>query len=161
MKKLVEKVVSEAKLFNSSIHGVSHWQTVERNGVYLCSFNSADIDVVRLFALFHDSKRENDHRDLDHGPRAEMYLREIQSLVPLKLNQFENLCTACRTHTIGKIAKNETIATCWDSDRLDIGRVGIKPNADFLTSEEAKRIAREEDFKVLDNFLFEGIIQTF
>tara|TARA_B110000037_G_C16628528_1_gene305419 strand:- start:326 stop:460 length:135 start_codon:yes stop_codon:yes gene_type:complete len=44
---------------------------------------------------------------------------------------------------------------------LDIGRVGIKPNADFLTSEEAKRIAREEDFKVLDNFLFEGIIQTF
>ena len=54
MKDLVAKVISEAKLSNSSIHGVSHWQTVERNGTYLCQFNSADIQVVQLFALFHD-----------------------------------------------------------------------------------------------------------
>lgn len=159
MKKLVEKVIAEAKLANSSIHGVSHWQTVERNGTYLCNFNSADIEVVQLFALFHDSKRENDHRDLEHGPRAELYLREIESLVPLKPNQFENLCIACRTHTVGEVAENETIATCWDSDRLDIGRVGIKPNENFLSTVEAKRIAREENFQVLKNFQFEGIIQ--
>lgn len=152
MKELINKVVAEAKLANSSIHGVSHWKTVERNGVYLCQFNAADIEVVRLFALFHDSKRENDHRDLEHGPRAEIYLRTISKLVPLNPEQFENLCIACRTHTVGKVAENITIGTCWDSDRLDIGRVGIKPHEKFMTNEEAKRIAREEDYESLENF---------
>ena len=152
MKELINKVVAESKLANSSIHGVSHWKTVERNGVYLCQFNAADIEVVRLFALFHDSKRENDHRDLEHGPRAEIYLRTISKLVPLNPDQFENLCIACRTHTVGKVAENITIGTCWDSDRLDIGRVGIKPHEKFMTNEEAKRIAREEDYESLENF---------
>ena len=160
MKELVAKVISEAKLANSSIHGVSHWQTVERNGTYLCQFNSADIQVVQLFALFHDSKREDDHRDLEHGPRAEEYLRTISELVPLNRAQFEDLCIACRTHTVGKVTENITIGTCWDSDRLDIGRVGIKPHEKFLINPEAKRIAREEDFNVLDNFLFGGIISN-
>ena len=160
MKELVAKVISEAKLANSSIHGVSHWQTVERNGTYLCQFNSADIQVVQLFALFHDSKREDDHRDLEHGPRAEEYLRTISELVPLNTAQFEDLCIACRTHTVGKVTENITIGTCWDSDRLDIGRVGIKPHEKFLINPEAKRIAREEDFNVLDHFLFEGIISN-
>lgn len=160
MKELVAKVISEAKLANSSIHGVSHWQTVERNGTYLCQFNSADIQVVQLFALFHDSKREDDHRDLEHGPRAEEYLRTISELVPLNTAQFEDLCIACRTHTVGKVTENITIGTCWDSDRLDIGRVGIKPHEKFLINPEAKRIAREEDFNVLDNFLFGGIISN-
>lgn len=160
MKELVAKVISEAKLANSSIHGVSHWQSVERNGTYLCQFNSADIQVVQLFALFHDSKREDDHRDLEHGPRAEEYLRTISELVPLNTAQFEDLCIACRTHTVGKVTENITIGTCWDSDRLDIGRVGIKPHEKFLINPEAKRIAREEDFNVLDNFLFGGIISN-
>lgn len=160
MKELVAKVISEAKLANSLIHGVSHWQTVERNGTYLCQFNSADIQVVQLFALFHDSKREDDHRDLEHGPRAEEYLRTISELVPLNTAQFEDLCIACRTHTVGKVTENITIGTCWDSDRLDIGRVGIKPHEKFLINPEAKRIAREEDFNALDHFLFEGIISN-
>ena len=53
MKELVAKVISEAKLANSSIHGVSHWQTVERNGTYLCQFNSADIQVVQLLKILY------------------------------------------------------------------------------------------------------------
>lgn len=155
---LVVKVIGEAKLANSSIHGVSHWQTVERNGAYLCQFNSADLEVVRLFALFHDSKREDDYRDLEHGPRAETYLREIRELVPLKDAQFEFLCIACRTHTTGQIPENETIATCWDSDRLDIGRVGIKPKEKYFSTTEAQRIVRENEFSVLSEFVYQGII---
>ena len=155
---LVAKVIAEAKLANSSIHGVSHWQTVEKNGVYLCQFNSADLEVVRLFALFHDSKREDDYRDLEHGPRAEIYLREIRELIPLKDVQFETLCIACRTHTTGQIPENITVATCWDSDRLDIGRVGIKPKEKYFSTPEAQRIVRENSFSVLAEFAYESII---
>jgi uncharacterized protein len=81
MKELVRKVIAEAELSNSSIHGVGHWRMVERNAHYLCRFNDADLEVVCLFALFHDCKRENDHRDLEHGPRAERYLRTIREWV--------------------------------------------------------------------------------
>jgi uncharacterized protein len=28
-----------------------------------------------------------------------------------------------------------TIQTCWDADRLDLGRVGIKPAAQFLSKD--------------------------
>jgi len=157
---LVSKVIEEAKLANSSIHGVSHWQRVERNGAFLCQFNKADLEVVRLFALFHDSKREDDYRDLEHGPRAEVYIRSISDFVPLAQEQFEDLCIACRTHTTGTVPENITIGTCWDADRLDIGRVGIQPNEEFMTNPEAKRIAREFDFDVLKTFDHSGIISS-
>ena len=30
-----------------------------------------------------------------------------------------------------------TVQTCWDADRLDLGRVGIKPDARYLCTAEA------------------------
>jgi len=42
--------------------------------------------------------------------------------------------------TGGRKPANVTIATCWDADRLDIGRVGATVEEKFLVSEEAKRI---------------------
>ena len=43
-----------------SVHGPGHWRRVERNALLLATRTGADITVVRLFALFHDSRREND-----------------------------------------------------------------------------------------------------
>src|SRR5262245_33584211 len=44
----------------TSIHGPAHWRRVERNGLLLAERTGADMEVVRLFALFHDSRRETD-----------------------------------------------------------------------------------------------------
>ena len=30
------------------------------------------------------------------------------------------------------------IGTCWDADRLDLGRVGVKPNPKLLSTERAR-----------------------
>ena len=38
------------------------------------------------------------------------------------------------------------------ADRLDIGRVGIQPDSKYLFTTEAKRIADQEDFEVLNKF---------
>jgi len=46
-------------------------------------------------------------------------------------------------------AVNATVATCWDADRLDLGRVDIKPDTRYLFSDEAKGIANAADFSVL------------
>ena len=51
------------------MHGVSHWERVERNGLLLAT-PECDVTVIRLFAYLHDSCRENDGNDYRHGPRA-------------------------------------------------------------------------------------------
>ena len=45
---------------------------------------------------------------------------------------------ACREHSSGRIHADVTVQTCWDADRLDLGRVGIKPNPAYLCTEEAR-----------------------
>lgn len=39
----------------------------------------------------------------------------------------------------GRVSDDPTVAACWDSDRLDLGRVGIIPEARLLSTERAKR----------------------
>ena len=46
---------------------------------------------------------------------------------------------ACKYHSDGFVKGDITVQTCWDSDRLDLGRVGIKPLADKLCTKAAKK----------------------
>lgn len=154
---IVSQVINEAELRDSHIHGVQHWNMVERNGVYLCQHNDADEKVVRLFALFHDCQRLNDGYDKEHGPRAAHYAKTFRDRLDLNEKQLAQLLTACKSHTFGKVAPDSTVGTCWDSDRLEIGRVGIQPDERFMTNHEAKRIAREKDFATLRGFQYESI----
>ena len=50
-------------------HGISHWKRVERNGLLLATLECY-VTVIRLFAYLHDSCREDDSYDEEHGPRA-------------------------------------------------------------------------------------------
>lgn len=95
----------------------------------------------------------SDGFDRDHGPRAAKYAKKLRAHIPLNDDQFNDLCMACKSHTFGHgRALNKTIATCWDADRLDIGRVGVLPHSDYLINQEAKRIADDRDMKVLHDF---------
>ena len=49
---------------------------------------------------------------------------------------------ACRYHSVGRIDRDVTIQTCWDADRLDLGRVGTVPRTAFLGSD----LARDQNF---------------
>ncbi len=53
----------------------------------------------------------------------------------------------CRLHTIEHKTGNPTIDACFDSDRLDLWRVGIIPDPDRLATEKGKEIARNTDYK--------------
>jgi len=142
----------ESSFFDSPIHGVKHWQTVERNAHYLAGFNNADTEVLSYFAYFHDCMRENEYRDKGHGPRAAVFAKQHRDKIPLNDIQFKQLTDACKGHTHGQRPECITINTCWDADRLDLLRVGIIPDANRLHNEEAKRIANENDFFMLDEF---------
>ena len=139
--------------FGSVFHGLDHWQRVERNALYLAEFNNADKKVLSYFAYLHDIMRENDGRDLGHGPRAAAFIMKYRDSFPLSDDQFKQLKDACKGHTVGQRPDCITINTCWDADRLDLGRVGITPDSKYLFNDEAKRIADENDYKVLEDFL--------
>ena len=130
-----------------SVHGPDHWQRVETVGLELCQETGADGTVVHLFALLHDSCRLDDGADFLHGPRAADMLGEIAgTLFTLEPDRFELLEYAIRHHTGGQISDNPTIGTCWDADRLDIGRVGIIPHERFMSTAAGKRRVSRTQF---------------
>jgi uncharacterized protein len=153
LKPLLTYLEQHCFIYSSDFHGLSHWRTVECNGLYLCQFNNADPKVVSYFAYTHDCCRENEFEDPEHGPRAAKFIKEHRDFFDLDDDQLKLLGRACSGHTHGRNCEDETIMTCWDADRLDIGRVGIQPDSRYLFTEEAKRIADECDFDVLRNHL--------
>jgi uncharacterized protein len=50
----------------------------------------------------------------------------------------EMLAYAVRHHSDGLTEADVTVQTCWDADRLDLGRVGITPRAERLCTEQAR-----------------------
>ncbi|MBT4958205.1 MAG: hypothetical protein HOM78_10465 [Candidatus Marinimicrobia bacterium] len=146
---ILNLIKKHALLFNSEIHGITHWKSVERNGLYLTKFTGADPKVVSLFAYFHDCMREHDGHDVKHGLWAAKFAKYSRKMLDVTDVQIDQLYKACAGHTGGRNAPDVTIATCWDADRLDLGRVGVVPNSKYLFSDEAKRIAQDGDFVVL------------
>ena len=125
-----------------TVHGPDHWKRVGEAGLELAKETGADEAVVRLFALLHDSCRLDDRADLLHGPRAADMLSEISGeLFTLEPDRLELLEYAIRHHTGGQISDDPTIGTCWDADRLDIGRVGIIPHPRYMSTVAGRRRA--------------------
>jgi uncharacterized protein len=146
---VLDAIKRDSILFGSTMHGLYHWRTVERNGLYLSQHVDCDVQVVSCFAYLHDCMRQNEGSDPNHGPRAAEYAARHQAALGLSDAQFELLAEACSTHTSGQVTDDTTVGVCWDADRLDLGRVGIMPEAQFLISAEAKRIAATGDYDVL------------
>jgi uncharacterized protein len=123
-------------------HGVAHWARVRANGLRLAEQTGADPYLVELFAYLHDSKRQNERRDPGHGARAAEFVRTLQgSIIDLSDENLELLVYACTYHTDGLTEADVTVQTCWDADRLDLGRVGIRPQARYLCTPAARDAA--------------------
>ena len=68
------------------------------------------------------------------------------------------LYKACHGHTHARTHPDVTVQTCWDSDRLDLGRVGITPHPSRLCTEVAKR---PEIIKWADGRASFGVVPKF
>ncbi len=137
-----KKVKEQFKLGLDSIHGLGHWNRVNQIGFYLAKITNADLRVVSLFSILHDSQRENEDYDPDHGTRAATYTAQLfdAGLLPLNQKQLNQLIHACNYHSNPKAQSDDlTVKTCWDADRLDLCRVGEVPNPKFLYTQPAKQ----------------------
>ena len=133
-------------LGRDSNHGPDHWQRVERNATQIIQrAGVGDLLVARLFAVLHDSKRHNEHHDPRHGSRAAHWACEIRGLhFNIEEDRFNLLCDARTRHDRGKTTDDPTIGACWDADRLDLGRVGIEPDARLLSTAAGRKLLRQK-----------------
>ena len=140
LRNLVDCILAQFALAPDGEHGVAHWARVLENGLRLVPLTGANIAVVQLFAVLHDSRRISDAADPDHGRHAAAYATSLRGVYfELTNPEFDLLCAACTDHSNGRTDGDSTVQTCWDADRLDLGRGGIIPNARYLCSAAAKR----------------------
>ncbi len=112
--------------------------------VLIAKDNGADKSVIDYFAFLHDSRRFNEDSDPDHGKRAAEFALSLRdSYVDLSNSSFSLLVTACEGHTHEGYHDDVTIQTCWDADRLDLGRVGITPDPDRMCTGLERQLAIE------------------
>jgi uncharacterized protein len=121
------------------IHGAPHWARVRENGLRLAEVTGAKRNVIELFAFLHDSRRVHDGHDPQHGQRAAVFAKKLAGTAfQLAPDDLELLTTACSNHSDGLTTGDITVLTCWDADRLDLGRVGNRPRPDLLCTAAAR-----------------------
>lgn len=139
---LFEQLLPHVPASTSRIHGLTHWRRVAENGRTLCAHTpDADPEVVAAFAALHDSCRENDGRDPEHGTRAASLAHQLQQagILPLNHARLRVLRLALIAHDRGEVSTDPTIGVCWDADRLDLVRLGRRVNPALLSTDAGKR----------------------
>jgi uncharacterized protein len=148
---LIALIKAEFRLDWKGIHGANHWARVLHHGKNIGQLRKADLLVVELFGFMHDSCRLNEGQDLKHGQRAAEFAHGIHGdFYSLQPKQLDQLCFAMQHHSGGEVSVDATIQTCWDSDRLDLGRVGIVPSAQYLSQEASLFIDLAYDWSIQD-----------
>ncbi len=138
-KALIAALKGEFALDWQGIHGAGHWARVRHNGLQLSPTTGAVPHVVELFAVLHDVKRRHDGFDPIHGERAAEFALSLRgTLLHLDNRDFDLLVAACTGHSSGSTSGDPTVLTCWDADRLDLGRVGVVPKATRLCTSAAR-----------------------
>jgi len=77
-KAFVEHCCEAYQMDHNGYHGFDHWMRVLYNGRLLAGMENANIRVVELFCLLHDTQRRNEYRDPSHGRRAARYARSLR-----------------------------------------------------------------------------------
>lgn len=151
MQKILENIKQKAKLFDSPIHGLKHWEKVKEIGHYIADKNGADKKIVEAFAYLHDVGRNGESAEPGHGKKsAEIVSKHFPAgTLGLDDGQYEKLIVAISQHD-EKYAKSDdiTIQTCWDADRLDLPRVYILPDRNLLYTEVGKSQETFDHFKI-------------
>lgn len=136
----LQAVVAASPRAGSTLHGESHWRRVAANGLDLADADPrCDREIVVLFAMVHDAARRSDDWDRRHGERAAALARALnEPWFGLGGDRLDLLANACAGHSDGRTTADPTIAACWDSDRLDLIRLGIEPRVRLMSTPAAR-----------------------
>lgn len=136
----IDHVTSIYQMDHFGFHGIEHWLRVLYNGRLIADAIQANTKVVELFSLLHDTQRQNEDYDPEHGPRAAEYAETIRNVwFDVTDAEMWQLTEALTHHSSGKTFSHPTVQACWDADRLDLARVGVRPDPKYLCLSFSKR----------------------
>ncbi len=130
-------------------HGIEHWERVYQNTQILSAHYEIESEVFELFALLHDSKRANELEDKHHGKRAAVFIQKLlnENAISLSGKDADRLIYACANHTYSdkgdSLFDDKVVQICFDSDRLDIGRVGYEVDVKYLATAYARKLVMD------------------
>lgn len=142
---LIAHLLGEFALRWDGIHGLSHWVRVYRNGLWLAYKMKleheveVDQEVIALFAVLHDAGRVSDGVDENHGSATSALVSKLSGAhFNISPPQEQTLTYACLMHHQDIVSFEPTVGVCWDANRLDLSRVGLKIDPRFLSTQAAK-----------------------
>ena len=145
---ILDLIIRDLKINLYGYHGIKHWERVYKNTKILADHYKIESEVFELFSILHDSKREDEYRDEEHGLRASLFTKQLleKGLIVLNSEDSNRLLFACKNHTIkdrhNSLCKDLIVQICFDSDKLDLGRVGIVPDARKMLTSRAKQLIK-------------------
>ncbi|WP_229723709.1 hypothetical protein [Deinococcus aerolatus] len=122
------ELIAQFVLGPGSLHGPEHWQRVEDTAVRLAQAGG------RRPGGPHDAARHSGGADSLHGHQAVRLVDRYRTWLGLTATQLQLLQWACKHHASGQTTDEPTVGACWDADRLDLPRVGIQPQARYLST---------------------------
>ena len=143
---LIALIKQDFKIDYYGDHGINHSRRVYENTQRLSTHYNIESEVFELFALLHDSKRHDEFQDKHHGKRAAAFVQELldEAMIVLDEEDTERLLYACDNHTCSDkshpLFSDLIVQICFDSDRLDIGRVGYSVDTSYLATDYAKSL---------------------
>jgi len=100
----------------------------------LLNFDDEDRQVLALFSVLHDCQRVTDGPDPDHGERGALLAEEMRGVhFQMSDKHFAFLHKACKYHNKPVTCADPVVQTCWDADRLDLGRLNVRIDTSFLS----------------------------
>jgi uncharacterized protein len=146
---LIEQIKQDFKIDYYGDHGINHWRRVYYNTQKLSTHYNIESEVFELFSLLHDSKRHDEFEDRHHGVRAAGFIQKLlrDGVIKLNKNDINRLLYACANHTKSDkkdpLFNDLIVQICFDSDRLDIGRVGYVVDPAYLATGHAKSLIED------------------
>lgn len=145
---VLEIVRKEFRLDLYGIHGIDHWKRVFVNTQKLSSHYKIESDVFELFSILHDSQRLDEYTGIEHGKRAKKFTEKLinKNIINLYEDDQERLLYACENHTKPNkqhaLFNDLIVQICLDSDKMDIGRIGVQPNEKYFLTDFAKKYCK-------------------
>jgi HD superfamily phosphodiesterase len=76
---LLKAIQNQYRLTWHGTHGIGHWARVRENGLYIAeNLIGVNKKIIELFAVFHDSARQNEHSDNGHGFRGAELAKQLR-----------------------------------------------------------------------------------
>lgn len=145
MNKLLAAIKDQYRLDWHGTHGWPHWCNVNKHGQHIAMYHGLNANVIQLFSIFHDAARVNENEDHDHGRRGANLAIKLRDLFPVQItdDEMDALVYACAAHTNGGVTDDLLVGACWDADRLDLTRVGIRPSPKLMSTEIGRSLAKK------------------